>query len=127
MGRSAAGLLTGTIAKDTALEKDDIRLQMPRFQGANREQNLALVARLEALARAEHCTPSQLAIAWVLGRGDFIVPIVGTSKPQRLTENAAAAALRPSEATLDALDEAFPIGAAAGARTVPELLPRLGL
>jgi aryl-alcohol dehydrogenase-like predicted oxidoreductase len=126
-GALGRGLLTGTIATDTALDKDDIRLQMPRFQGANREQNLALVARLQALAAQEHCTPSQLAIAWVLGRGDFIVPIVGTSKPQRLTENAAAASLYPSTATLQALDETFPMGIVAGARTVPELLPRLGL
>jgi len=100
---------------------------MPRFQGANRDANLRLVGRLEELARAERCTPSQLAIAWVLSRGRSIVPIVGTSKPQRLAENAAAAALAPSAATLQALDEAFPVGAAAGARTVPELLPRLGL
>jgi aryl-alcohol dehydrogenase-like predicted oxidoreductase len=126
-GALGRGLLTGTIAKSTALDKDDIRLQMPRFQGANMEQNLVLVARLEALAAQERCTPSQLAIAWVLGRGDFIVPIVGTSKPQRLTENAAAASLHPSAATLRALDEIFPMGIVAGARTVPELLPRLGL
>jgi aryl-alcohol dehydrogenase-like predicted oxidoreductase len=126
-GALGRGLLTGAIAKETALEKDDIRLQMPRFQGANMDQNLALVSRLQELARAEDCSPSQLAIAWVLGRGDFIVPIVGTSKPQRLEENAAAAALRPSAATLAALDEAFPIGVAAGARTLPELMPRLGL
>jgi aryl-alcohol dehydrogenase-like predicted oxidoreductase len=126
-GALGRGLLTGTIARDTALEKDDIRLHMPRFQAANMDQNLALVARLQELAASEGCTPSQLAIAWVLGRGDFIAPIVGTSKPERLAENAAAASLQPSSATLDALDEAFPIGAAAGARTLPELLPRLGL
>jgi aryl-alcohol dehydrogenase-like predicted oxidoreductase len=121
------GLLTGTIETGSALDKDDIRLDMPRFQGANREKNLALVARLKQLADAEGCTPSQLAIAWVLSRRDWIVPIVGTSKPQRLEENAAAASLQISAATLWALEQAFPIGAVVGARTVPELLPRLGL
>jgi aryl-alcohol dehydrogenase-like predicted oxidoreductase len=126
-GALGRGLLTGTIAADTALESDDIRLQMPRFQGANRDTNLALVSRLSELARAERCTPSQLAIAWVLSRRDWIVPIVGTSRPQRLEENAAAVALRISPATLQALDEAFPMGAVVGARTLPELLPRLGL
>lgn len=121
------GLLTGTIANNTALEQGDIRLDMPRFQGENRATNLALVARLKELAQAERCTPSQLAIAWVLSRRPFIVPIVGTSKPERLEENATAVSLRISPATLAALDEAFPIGAVVGARTVPELLPRLGL
>jgi len=121
------GLLTGAIANDTALDKGDIRLDMPRFQGENRATNLALVARLKELADAERCTPSQLAIAWVLSRRDFIVPIVGTSKPERLEENAAAVSLRISSSTLAALDEAFPIGAVAGARTVLELMPRLGL
>ncbi len=126
-GALGRGLLTGTIAKDTTLEKNDIRLQMPRFQGSNRDANLVLVSRLKELAQAERCTPSQLAIAWVLTRRDWIVPIVGTSKPQRLEENAAAASLRISAATLQALDEAFPVGAVAGARTVLELMPRLGL
>jgi aryl-alcohol dehydrogenase-like predicted oxidoreductase len=126
-GALGRGLLTGTIVKDTTLEQDDIRLQMPRFQGANRDANLVLVSRLQDLARAERCTPSQLAIAWVLSRRDWIVPIVGTSKPQRLEENAAAASIRISTATLQALEKAFPVGAAVGARTVLELMPRLGL
>jgi predicted component of type VI protein secretion system len=60
-------------------------------------------------------------------RRDWIVPIVGTSKPQRLEENAAAASIRISTATLQALEKAFPVGAAMGARTVLELMPRLGL
>ena len=126
-GAVGRGLLTGTIRKDTALAKDDIRLDMPRFQGANRDANLVLVSRLQALAETERCTPSQLAIAWVLSRRDWIVPIIGTSKPQRLEENVAAASLRISEATLLTLEETFPIGAVAGARTALDLLPRLGL
>ena len=121
------GLLTGTIENDTALDKDDIRLDMPRFQGNNRSSNLTLVARLKELAQAERCTPSQLAIAWVLSRRPFIVPIVGTSKPQRLEENATAVSLTISPTTLGALEETFPMGAVVGARTVLELLPRLGL
>jgi aryl-alcohol dehydrogenase-like predicted oxidoreductase len=126
-GALGRGLLTGTIQNDTTLAPDDIRLQMPRFQDENREKNLKLVARLQELAAHERCTPSQLAIAWVLSRRDFIVPIIGTSKPQRLEEDAAAADLRISAETLVALDDAFPPGAAAGVRTMPELLPRLGL
>ena len=126
-GALGRGLLTGRITNDTVLDQDDIRLQMPRFQGANRDTNFALVARLQELAEAERCTPSQLAIAWLLGRGSTIVPIVGTSKPQRLEENAAAVSLQTGPSTLRALEDIFPVGAVAGARTVLELLPRLGL
>jgi aryl-alcohol dehydrogenase-like predicted oxidoreductase len=121
------GFLTGNYDGGTVLEKNDIRWKMPRFQGANRDANLLLVERLKELAKAENCTPSQLAIAWVLSRGEFIVPIAGTSKPHRLQENTGATSLRLSRKTLNALEEAFPIGAAAGERTLPELLPRLGL
>jgi aryl-alcohol dehydrogenase-like predicted oxidoreductase len=126
-GALGRGLLTGTIAPDTALDKGDIRLEMPRFQGANRNANLALVSRLKELAQTEGCTPSQLAIAWVLSRQGFIVPIVGTSKPERLEENAAVASVHISKATLQALEELFPAGAVAGARTLPALLSRLGI
>jgi len=100
---------------------------MPRFQGENFERNIRLLHELESLAKAERCSPAQLAIAWVMARGDDIVPIAGTSKKQRLEENAAAAALQISTTTLAALDALFPPGAAVGARTVLTLLPRLGL
>jgi aryl-alcohol dehydrogenase-like predicted oxidoreductase len=126
-GALGRGFLTGDITATSALAPDDIRLKMPRFQGANRDANLVLVERLKALAKTEGCTPSQLAIAWVLSRKDFIVPIVGTSKPHRLDENAHAASLRLSAATLAAIEAAFPVGVAAGVRTVPELLSRLEL
>lgn len=61
---------------------------MPRFQGENFERNIRLLHELESLAKAERCSPAQLAIAWVMARGDDIVPIAGTSKKQRLEENA---------------------------------------
>jgi len=121
------GFLAGNIDREDALGQGDIRLSMPRFQGDNLRHNFALVSRLKELAAAEGCTPAQLAIAWVLSRGDFIVPIAGTSKPHRLEENAAAAALKPKPATFRELDEIFTPGSAAGVRTVPSLLSRLGL
>lgn len=121
------GFLTGTIASEDALSKDDIRLQMPRFTGDNLKHNTLLVEHLKELAAKEHCTPAQLAIAWVLSRGDDIVPIAGTSKPQRLEENAGAATLQPSAETMRALDGLFAPGVAAGVRTIPTLLARLGL
>ena len=126
-GPLGRGFLTGSIASEASLAKDDIRRTMPRFQGDNFERNRGLVRELEALAKAERCTPAQLAIAWVLTRGGDIVPIAGTSKKGRLEENAAAAALQISQRTIAALDELFAPGAAVGERTVLALLPRLGL
>jgi aryl-alcohol dehydrogenase-like predicted oxidoreductase len=126
-GAVGRGLLTGTFANDTTLDKDDIRLDMPRFQGANRTANLALVSQLKELAAAERCSPAQLAIAWVLSRRPWIVPLVGTSNPDRLADYAGAAALTISPATLQALERVFPPGAVVGDRTVSVLMPRLGL
>jgi aryl-alcohol dehydrogenase-like predicted oxidoreductase len=126
-GPLGRGFLTGSIKSEVNLAPRDIRREMPRFQGANFERNAALVRELERLAAAERCTPAQLAIAWVMSRGGDIVPISGTSRKVRLEENAAAAALRPSAEILRKLDAAFPPDVAVGARTVPNLLPRLGL
>jgi len=110
------GFLTGTIAGRDTLQPRDARRNMPRFAQENLPQNLALVGELRRLADAEHCTPAQLAIAWVLSRGQDIVPIPGTSHRYRLEENAAAAELAPSPATLRVLEEIFRPGAAAGPR-----------
>jgi aryl-alcohol dehydrogenase-like predicted oxidoreductase len=96
---------------------------MPRFTGENFQRNLDLVAELGRLATAEGCTPAQLAIAWVLSRGDNIVPIPGTSHRRRLEENAAAAGITLSATTIQALDEIFRPGAAAGPR-YPEAYAR---
>ncbi|OGK76635.1 MAG: aldo/keto reductase [Candidatus Rokubacteria bacterium GWC2_70_16] len=121
------GFLTGAIQAERDLPEDDIRRKMPRFQGENLAHNRALVADLERLAAAEGCTPAQLAIGWVLSRGDDIVPIAGTSRKERLEENAAAAGRTLSTETVQALEATFAPGAARGVRTVPALLSRLGL
>jgi aryl-alcohol dehydrogenase-like predicted oxidoreductase len=120
------GFLTGAITTEASLPPGDRRRHMPRFQGANLARNAALVHELQALATAEHCTPAQLALAWLLTRGADIVPIAGTGRVERLEENAAAAALRPSAATLQALERVFAPDAAAGARNDPAMLARLG-
>src|SRR5437588_8595751 len=108
------GFLTGRVTDLDALREGDARRRMPRFQGDNLKRNLALVEEVKAHAAAERCTPAQLAIAWLLSRRPFIVPIPGTSHVPRLEENAAAAALVLSTDTLDALDHVFAPGAAAG-------------
>jgi aryl-alcohol dehydrogenase-like predicted oxidoreductase len=126
-GPLGRGFLTGSIASESALPAGDIRREMPRFQAENFAHNAALVDGLKRIAARERCTPAQLAIAWVLSRGEDIVPIAGTSRKARLEENAAAADLVISKASLEALDTLFPPGVARGVRTVPNLLPRLGL
>jgi aryl-alcohol dehydrogenase-like predicted oxidoreductase len=121
------GFLTGAVAARDDLAENDARRHMPRFQAENLVQNQALVAELRRLAANEHCTAAQLALAWVLSRGDFIVPIPGTSHRDRLEENVAAADLRPSAATLAALDEIFRPGVAAGPRYAAAYARTLGI
>jgi aryl-alcohol dehydrogenase-like predicted oxidoreductase len=121
------GFLTGAIASPASLAPGDRRRHMPRFQDANFAHNADLLRELQRLASAESATPAQLALAWLLTRGPDIVPIAGTGRVERLEENAAAAALRPSAATLQALERVFAPDAAAGARNDPAMLARLGL
>ncbi len=121
------GFLTGAVAAPDDLAANDARRNMPRFAGDNLRQNLDLVAALRRLAAAEGCTPAQLALAWVLAQGDYIVPIPGTSHRHRLEENAAAAEIVLSEAVLVALDEIFRPGAAAGPRYAEAYARTLGI
>jgi aryl-alcohol dehydrogenase-like predicted oxidoreductase len=100
---------------------------MPRFQEHNLPRNLELVGELRRLAEAERCTPAQLALAWVLSRGRSIVPIAGTSHRHWLEENAAAADLRISTATAQALEQIFRPGAAAGRRYPEPYARTLGI
>jgi aryl-alcohol dehydrogenase-like predicted oxidoreductase len=117
------GFLTGTLGATEDLTENDARHNMPRFSGGNLRHNLDLLGELRRLAAAEHCTPAQLAIAWLLSRADNIVPIPGTSHRHRLEENAAAADITLSAATSAALEEIFRPGAAAGPR-YPEAYAR---
>jgi len=119
------GFLTGAVSSLDGLREGDARRRMPRFQNENLARNLQLVEELKAHAAAERCTPAQLAIAWVLSRRPFIVPIPGTSHVHRLEENAAAAGLRLSADTADALEHIFAPGIAAGARYPAGHLERL--
>ncbi|MGE5271040.1 MAG: aldo/keto reductase [Thiohalocapsa sp.] len=119
------GFLTGTVTGPDALNERDARRNMPRFQDENLKRNLALVEEVKAHAAAERCTPAQLALAWLLSRKKFIVPIPGTSHAERLAENAAAAALRLSADTEDALEHVFAPGTAAGTRYPQAALQRL--
>ena len=110
------GFLTGAIADSKSLASDDFRRMSPRFHDENLDKNLALVAQLRALAEKKRCTPAQLALAWVLAKGNDVVPIPGTKKRTRLDENLAAAEVTLAADEIAALDRAFPPGAAAGTR-----------
>jgi aryl-alcohol dehydrogenase-like predicted oxidoreductase len=114
------GFLTGTVTDANRLASNDMRRRLPRFQKENLEKNRALVDELEALARSKGCSPPQLALAWLLAKGRDLVPIPGTKRQRYVEENIAAADVTLTPADVAALDEAFPIGTAAGARYPPD-------
>ncbi len=110
------GFLTGQIKKFDDLAPEDYRRFAPRFQGENFQKNLDLVARVEEIAREKGCTPSQLALAWLLAQAPFVVPIPGTKRRKYLEENVGAINVRLSRDDLTRIDEVAPKGAAAGPR-----------
>src|SRR5579875_1821138 len=110
------GFLTGRFKTIDDLPRDDWRRTNPRFQGENFQKNLKLAEEVKAIAQEKHCTPSQLALAWLLAQGDDIVPIPGTKQLAYLEENVKAAEIRLSQHDLDRLAKAFPPGAAWGTR-----------
>jgi aryl-alcohol dehydrogenase-like predicted oxidoreductase len=115
------GFLTGQIKRCEDLAQDDYRRHSPRFQGENFQKNLALVRRIEEIAAAKACKPSQLALAWVMAQGDFIVSIPGTKRRAYLEENLGALSVQLSPQDLARIDEVAPFGAAAGLR-YPEVM-----
>ncbi len=110
------GFLTGRLRTPEDFPDNDFRRHAPRFQGENFTRNLQLVDRVEQLAKQKNCTPGQLALAWLLAQGEHIVPIPGTKKRTRLAENLKAVDIELSSDDLRQLDEAAPVGAAAGER-----------
>ena len=110
------GFLSGAIRSLEDLAEDDYRRRNPRFQGANFQRNLDLADAVRAIADEKGVTPSQLALAWVLSRGDDVVPIPGTKRRQYLEENAGAADVQLTSEELQRIESAFPKGATAGDR-----------
>jgi aryl-alcohol dehydrogenase-like predicted oxidoreductase len=113
IGRS---LLAGGVERHDDIPADDRRRQHPRFQGSNLEHNARLVRGLAEIARAKGATPAQLALAWLLARGQDIVPIPGTKRLDRLEENVGALRVRLDAEDLRRIDERVPAGAGAGTR-----------
>jgi aryl-alcohol dehydrogenase-like predicted oxidoreductase len=110
------GFLTGRIRRPEDLADDDYRRSSPRFQGENFQKNLELVRHIEELAVKKGCTPAQLALAWLLHRGNDIVPIPGTKDRRHLEENVGALAVTISPQDMQRIDEIAPKGVARGLR-----------
>jgi aryl-alcohol dehydrogenase-like predicted oxidoreductase len=110
------GFLSGQFKSPDDFPENDFRRFNPRFQGENFKRNLDVVERVKRIAAEKGVTPSQLALAWVLARGQDIVPIPGTKQRKYLEENVAAVNVRLSEDDLDRIEEVAPKGFAAGNR-----------
>jgi len=115
-GVLSRGLLSGHWSPQRALDPQDFRGMSPRFQGENLDRNLALVERLRGVAEAQGVTVAQVAIAWVLARGEDIVPLVGARRRERLHEALGALDVQLSGEDIARIEDALPAGAAAGAR-----------
>ncbi|WP_262708851.1 aldo/keto reductase [Flaviaesturariibacter flavus] len=121
-GVLSRGLLSGELTGQFA--PSDFRAHAPRFSGENFEENKRKVSQLQELARQKGCTPSQLALAWVLHQGSDILPLFGTTKKSRLQENIHAADIVLTKEELDWLDKTFPEGSFAGTRYAA---PQMGM
>jgi aryl-alcohol dehydrogenase-like predicted oxidoreductase len=110
------GFLTGRIKTVEDLEEGDWRRNSPRFQGDNLEHNLGIVRRLEEIASAKRCSLAQLSLAWLLTRGEDIVPIFGAKRSEYVEDNLKALHVQLSKEDLSQIDKAVPIGVAKGLR-----------
>jgi aryl-alcohol dehydrogenase-like predicted oxidoreductase len=113
------GFLTGRITAMAQLPQDDVRHTYPRFQAGNFESNMRLLRKIEDTAERKQCTPAQLALAWLLAKGDDVVPIPGSKRRSRVEENAGAVEVELSASDVATLDEIAPPGVAAGERYPP--------
>ena len=120
------GFLTGKIDEHTSFAKDDFRNIVPRFTPENRKANKALVDRVAAIAAQRRATPAQIALAWLLAQKPWIVPIPGTTKLERMKENAGAAAIELTAYDVRQLGEVLSAIPVQGDRYPPALAARVG-
>jgi aryl-alcohol dehydrogenase-like predicted oxidoreductase len=121
------GFLSGRFKKPEDLAADDYRRNNPRFQGENFSRNLGVVEAVQTMAREKKCTPSQLALAWVLAQGEDIVPIPGTKRRRYIEENAKATEVVLSPEELRRIDRAIPRNSASGLRYPEAGMKRVNL
>jgi aryl-alcohol dehydrogenase-like predicted oxidoreductase len=120
------GFLTGQIKSVDDFEAGDYRRNSPRFQGENLAKNLKLVDEVRSIATEKKCSPSQLALAWVLAQGKDIVPIPGTKRRKYLDENLGALDVELTADDLARIDRVIPPGSASGERYAPNALRAVG-
>jgi aryl-alcohol dehydrogenase-like predicted oxidoreductase len=120
------GFLTGAIDQKTSFGPNDFRSMLPRFSAEARKANLALVEELGAIAKSKGATPAQIALAWLLAQRPWVVPIPGTTKSHRLTENLGAAALELRPDDLRRIAEALARIPVQGDRYPPQLAATTG-
>ncbi|KQB54146.1 aldo/keto reductase [Pseudomonas endophytica] len=119
------GFLTGALKSPDDFAQDDFRRSNPRFQGENFAKNLLLVEQVQALASAKGVTAGQLALAWVLAQGDYLIPIPGTKQRKYLEENVAALEIKLSAEESAGLTAIFPANAVSGMRYAEESMKQL--
>ncbi|MFK3789355.1 aldo/keto reductase [Pseudomonas piscis] len=119
------GFLTGALKSPDDFAADDYRRFNPRFQGENFQRNLRLVEQVQQLAIQKEVSAGQLALAWVLAQGEYLIPIPGTKQRRYLEENVAALDVRLSADDLASLDRIFSSQATAGTRYSEEVLALL--
>ncbi|MEV7435495.1 aldo/keto reductase [Streptomyces griseoviridis] len=125
-GVLSRGLISGRYTAERQLSQGDFRSFSPRFQGDNLRHNLSLVEALRQVADDKGVSVAQIAIAWVLSRGEDIVPLIGARTRERLTESLGALDVTLEAADLDAIEKAVPAGAAAGERYPAPMMAHLG-
>jgi aryl-alcohol dehydrogenase-like predicted oxidoreductase len=113
------GLLTGAINPGDLPKNDSRVVRMPRFAGDAFDKNMALVHKIREIADRKNATPGQLALAWVLAKGEDVVPIPGTKRRKYLEENAAAVDIRLTAEDVAELEAVVPVEAVAGSRYAP--------
>ena len=116
------GLLAGKIRQIDDLAKDDNRRKYPRFQGENFANNMKLVELVNMIAKEKSCTPAQLALAWVLAQGNYIIPIPGTKRRKYLEENIGSLDVKLNRADLERIEELFSPDAVKGARYPEDMM-----
>src|SRR3954451_17374926 len=121
------GFLTGAIKSPDDLDEDDFRRMTPRFKREACERNMELVRVVEEVAADKGAEPAQIALAWVLAKGDDIVPIPGTKRRSYLEQNVAATEIELTSDEVARLDEAFPVGAAEGERYPEAAMKTIGI
>jgi aryl-alcohol dehydrogenase-like predicted oxidoreductase len=122
-GVLSRGLLSGSTARDIGTA--DPRTRFPRFRDENLRRNLALLSALEVIGADRGVTAAQLAIAWVLSRGEDIIPLIGTKRRDRLAEALGALDLTLSADEIAAIEAAVPAGQVAGSRYDPAAMASL--